>query len=164
MSNSPWATSHVVRVPSLCAWTLLAAVHLGCGRAEDVVAEPPCDQVKWGFELNKTDGGDWIAGPTLKPGGELVLTVSGLWRPPTGQGVSGVCKSSVTNVTWESSDSAIVRIGSASALSAVIVGGQVGTADVTAEFLVKGRPQTTYLRLTVAGSADHLSLVTHAPR
>ena len=66
-------------------------------------------------------------------------------------------------MTWESSDSAIVRIGSASALSAVIVGGQVGTADVTAEFLVKGRPQTTYLRLTVAGPPDHLTLVTHTP-
>jgi len=141
-----------IRTGSIYMLVAVVMMLVGCGGGETMTAstEIPCDQVVWGFRLNKTDGSPWIGGSTLQPGGSMQLTVSGLWRPPDGRAVSGVCGDKVGSLTWESSDPTVARVSPVSARSAVATADTAGTADITARFLLGGvTPTSTYLRITV---------------
>ena len=154
MDSTDEATGHARRqgapLNGMVVLGMLALAGCGSSVTKDT-AEVPCDQVRWGFRLNKADGSDWVGSSPLKPGQTMVLTLSDTYFRPGTPGVSDACVSKATGLSWESSAPAVASVSPLSSRSATVTARVPGTADIIVRFLFAGvTPMSTYLRVEVA--------------
>jgi hypothetical protein len=141
-----------MRARSRPVLTTVVVILFGCGGHETATTstEVPCDQVKWGFQTNNLDGSAF-SGVTLRPGQSIRTTLESLWIPPQGRIVTGACDDKLSDLRWESSDSSVASVNSASNRSAVVAADSAGTVDITCRFLFDHVTQrSTYLRIIVS--------------